>query len=523
MRRRTLIAGGLALAGARPGRAADVQQLRMAVSAAPANLDPQYYTLTPSNMVAAHMFETLVQRNPVAKMGPGLAESWRLLDETTWEFTLRENVRFHDGSVLAPEDVVYTLARVPTVPSPGSFAVYTRGVKSVEVTGPRTFVIHTGEPYPLLPNDLSNLFILPRSLGADVPSTDFNSGKAAQGTGPFRFESYKPGDQLVLVRNPAYWGKPPIWDRVTYRIISNPAARVAALLSGDVDMIDNVPTTDALRLAKDTRIAISQCPSLRLIFIGLDSFRDTPLGDVTGPNGEALSRNPFKDRRVREALSLAINRDAIVDRVMEGAAVAAGQFMPAGSFGYAPDLTPPKFDAARARALLTEAGFPGGFSVVLHGSNDRYVNDGQILQVIAQQWTRIGVKTQVDGTPFAALASRLARFECSSFLLGWSNPGGEPSAALRNVMGTANAEARTGGSNYGRYSNPEVDKVTAASLRTLDDTKRDGLMQDAMRLAMRDTALIPLHLQKNVWATRKGLTYDVRVDEQTLAASVRTA
>ncbi len=523
MNRRGLLAAALATAAARPGRAAEPRVLRIAVSAPPANLDPQYYTLTPSNMVAAHMFEPLVRRSALAKLGPGLAESWRLLDETTWEFTLREGVRFHDGSVLAPEDVAYTVARVPTVPSPGSFAVYTRAIKQMDVTGPRTLRIGTGTPYPLLPNDLAQLFILPRSLGSAVPSSDFNAGKAAVGTGPFRFESYKSGDELVLTRNPGYWGTAPVWDRVVYRIVTNPAARVAALLSGDVDLIDNVPTTDAGRLAHDARITLAECPSLRLIFLGMDTSREVPLPDVTGPNNETLTRNPLRDRRVREALSLAINRDAIVSRVMEGAALAAGQFMPQGAFGYAPDLPPPPFDPARARALLTEAGWPNGFSLVLHGPNDRYVNDAQILQVVAQQWTRVGIRTQVDATPLVSLASRLSRYECSVFLLGWSNPSGEPSATLRNILGTRDPDHGSGLSNYGRYSNPAMDEITTTALQTLDDARREALMQDAMRLAMRDAAVLPLHIQKNVWATRHGLGYEPRLDEQTLAQSTAPA
>ena len=523
MKRRTLLAGAGALTLPRPGRAAESRTLRIAVSAPPANLDPQYYTLTPSNMVAAHMFETLVRRDPESRIGPGLAESWRLIDEATWEFTLRPGVRFHDGAPLEAADVAYTLARIPTVPSPGSFAVYTKGIKQVDAVDARTLRIGTGTPYPLLPLDLSQLFIIPRTLGQDVPSTDFNSGKAAQGTGPFRFVSFKPGDELRLRRNPDYWGTPPLWDEVIYRIVSNPAARVAALLSGDVDLIDNVPTTDAARLRQDARLSIFECPSLRLIYLGLDVSRDVPLPDVSGPNGEVLQRNPLQDRRVREALSLAVNRPAIVERVMEGAATAAGQFMPQGAFAYAPDLQPPPYDPTRSRALLAEAGYPNGFHLVLHGPTDRYVNDAQILQVVAQQWTRVGVKTEVDALPMAGLVPRLSRNECSAFLLGWSNPSGEPSSSLRSILGTPDPARNTGLANYGRYANPELDRLTVEALGSLDDGKREALMQDAMRLAMHDTAIIPLHLQKNVWATRRGLAYQPRLDEQTLAVGVRPA
>jgi len=522
--RRALLGLGFGVA-AWPGLAAGPpgKTLRLAVSAPPASLDPHYYTLTPNIMVSSHMFETLVQRDTESRMQPGLAESWRLLDEATWEFTLRDGVRFHDGLPLSAEDVAYTLARVPTVASPSSFAVYTRAIKAVEVAGPRTVRFKTDGPYPLLPNDLSSIFILPHTLGPDVPSSDFNSGKAMNGTGPFRFESYQSGSQVLMTRNAQYWGEPAAWGRVDYRVVTNAAARVAALLSGDVDLIDNVPTTDAAKLRTDARVAIAECPSLRLIFLGLDTFRDGPTPDVSGPNGEALAQNPLRDRRVREALSIAINRPAIVDRVMEGAAAAAGQFMPAGTFGYTPDLPPPRFDPAKARALLAEAGFPNGLTVTLHGPNDRYVNDVQILQAVAQQWTRVGVRTQVAAVPLANLIARLSRFECSVYLLGWSNSGGEPSLSLRAVLGGRDTARGTGLSNFGRYANPQVDRLTDEALKTLDDAKREALLQGAMRMAMQDTAVVPLHHQKNVWATRRSLRFTPRIDEQSLATSASLA
>ena len=525
LNRRTLLAAAAAAlplaqnAYAQNTRAQTPRTLRMAVSAPPANLDPQYYTLTPSNMVAAHMFEPLVARHPTSRIEPALAQSWRLIDPTTWEFTLRD-AQFHDGTRLHAEDVAYTIARIPTLTSPGSFAVYLKGIQRLEIVDAQTIRIHTGSPYPLLLTDLAQLFILPRSLGTPT-SADFNAGRAAIGTGPFRFAAYKPGDELALTRNPTYWGTPPIWDAIAYRIVSNPAARVAAILSGDVDLIDNVPTTDIARLRSAPQIAIAECPSFRLIYIGLDTFRPIPLPDLAASDGSPLTKNPLQDRKVREALSLAINRPAIVERTMEGAATAAGQFMPKGAFAYAPDLTPPPYDPARARALLAEAGYPNGFRITLHGPTDRYVNDAQILQVVAQQWTRIGIKTDVDALPMASLTARLARNDASAYLLGWSNPSGDPSPALRSILGSPDPARNTGMSNYGRYTNPELDRLTAEALQTLDDAKREALMQDAMRQAMHDTAIIPLHMQENVWATRASLAYTPRTDEQTLAVDAK--
>ncbi|MBE9606054.1 ABC transporter substrate-binding protein [Acetobacteraceae bacterium H6797] len=502
---------------------AKAQTLSMAVSAPPASIDPHYYTLTPSIMLSHHIFEPLIKRDENARLVPGLAESWKAVDETTWEFKLRPGVTFHNGEKLTAEDVAYSLKRVPTVQSPSSFAVYTRAITGIEVVDPLTLRLKTAAPYPLLPSDVAAIFILPRSLGENVASAAFNSDKVAVGTGPYRFVSYAPNDRVILQRNPDYWGAKPEWERVDYRIVTNSGARVAALLSGDVSFVDNLPTQDLAKLRRDERISVVEGTSLRLIFLGLDLFRDTNSPDITGPNGEKLEKNPLLDQKVREALSIAINREAIASRVMEGSSIPAGQFMPQGAFGYDPSIGVPRFDAERAKRLLAEAGYPNGFNITLRGPNDRYVNDAQILQVVAQMWTRIGVKTTVDAQPLATLIGRLNRGDVSAYLLGWSNSTGEPSTSLRAVLGTRSQERGLGLSNFGRYSNPRMDEITAAGLANLDDAKREQAMQQAMKLAMQDVGVIPIHTQKSLWALRKGLSYTPRVDEMTLATEVRTA
>lgn len=502
---------------------AAAQTLDFATGAPPTSLDPHFHTLTPNANVGTHLFGALVERDAQARLQPGLAESWRLVNETTWEFKLRKGVTFHNGAPFTADDVVFTIERVPTVPnSPASYSVYTKPIQRIEVVDPWTIRFHTQVVHPLLPTDLSQIHILTRSIAAHSTTADFNSGQAAIGTGPYRLVSYTRGDRLELARNGAYWGAAPAWERVNYRIIGNDATRVAALRSGDVQLIDGVPTGDIDRLRSEPGIVLSEATSLRMVYLRVDVGRDdSPY--VTGPNGEKLDRNPMKDQRVRAALSAAINRGAIVDRVMSGAALATGQPMPPGTFGHDPALPPPAYDPDGAKRLLAEAGWPDGFGITLIGSNDRYVNDAQIIQAVGQMWTRIGVRTKVEAMPYASFSQRNARSDLSAALGGWSNVSGEPSSGLRALLMTRDLPRGFGTANRSGYSNREYDALVLRGMVTPDDEAREQIFMQATRMAMADLGLIPLHIQKNVWAMRKGLVHEPRADEMTLAMGVRPA
>ena len=518
---RTILAGAafaLAVSGA------SAQTLRMGVGAQITSTDPHFHNISPNNAFASMVFDNLLETDDRARLVAGLAESWRPVGEDSWEFTLRRGVRFHNGSDFTAEDVAFTFERIPTVlNSPGSFRTYTQGVRAVEVVDSHTLRFRTNGPAPLVPTDLAQVPMLDRQTHQGATTEDFNSGRVAIGTGPFRMVSHRPGDRIELQRNDAYWGQRAAWQVVDYRMITNDTSRAAALLAGDVDFIDQVPTTDTERLRRDPRIVLSEIDSMRFVYFAMDHMRDGPSPYITDHDGRPLPRNPMKDVRVRRALSLAIDRAAIVARIMEGAATATTQVMPPGAFGFVPDLPVPAADPEQARRLLAEAGYPNGFRITLHGPNDRYPNDARIAQAVGQMWTRIGVRTQVEVAPFATFVARASRQEFSVFLVSWGSSTGEPMAGLRSVAATFDRARGTGAVNRGRYSNPAFDAMLERAGQELDDRRRETLLQQATRIVIEDAGIIPTHLQKNVWAMRQGFAHTPRVDERTRAQDVRQA
>ena len=481
------------------------------------SMDPHFHNLTPNNNIGAHVFDTLVMKEPGGRIKPGLAESWRVVDDTTWEFRLRKGVRFHDGSIFTAADVVFSLDRIPNVPnSPSPFTTYTKQVTEKIVVDPWTLRLKSAGPYPQMPNDMSTVLIVSSKAAANATTDDFNTGKAAVGTGPFRFVRWQKGDRIELARNDAYWGPKVPWERVTFRVITSDPTRVASLLAGEVRAIENVPTTDLAKLASNKDLAIYRTVSVRLMYLHLDTAREkTPF--ATDKAGKALDRNPLRDLRVRRAMSKAINRAALVERVMEDAAVSTGQLMPEGFFGFTPALKPEAYDPEGARKLLTEAGYPDGFGLTLHAPNNRYVNDEQIAQAIAQMLARVGIQTRVDAMPASVYFSRGSKLEFSFMLVGWGAETMEVSSPLKALLATFSKDKGMGAANRGRYSNPKLDAVLDQALTTVDDARRERLLQQATEIGVGDLGIIPLYHQHNLWAARRGIVYEARADERTFA------
>ena len=495
---------------------AEAANLAIGLGADVTAIDPHYHNLTPNSNVAAHIFDYLVLRDERQRMIPGLAESWRTIDPLTWEFKLRRGVKFHDGSDFTAADVIASIERVPTVPnSPSPFTVYTKQIKEMIAVDPYTIRFRTTTPYPLMPSDMTQVAIISKAA-AKASSEDFNLGKAANGTGPYKLLRYAKGDRIELARFDAYWGGKTPWEKVTLRLLPSDAPRVAALLAGDVQAIENVPTTDVARIKAERGLALSSTVADRLIYLHMDSERDvSPF--VTDREGRTLACNPLKDARVRKAISKAINREALAERVMEGQAVPTGQLLPEGFFGYSKNLKPERYDPEGAKKLLAEAGYRGGFGLTIHSPNNRYVNDAKVAQAVAQMLARVGIVTRVEAMPSATFFPQATDFKFSFILVGWSSGTGEASSPLKALIATPSKEKGFGTANRGHYSNAKVDLLLEDALVTVDDAKREALLQRATELAINDIAIVPLYHQVSLWAMRDGISYVPRTDENTLA------
>ncbi len=485
-----LLALGLALAhGA---------ELRIGMAADVTSMDPHAVNITPNNNIAWHVFDALVHVDADARLVPGLAESWRALDGTTWEFALRRGVRFHDGSPFTAEDAVFSIRRARELPR-GQYASFVQRLVSVQAVDAYTLRVRTDTPYALVPADLDSIFIVSRRAAGGASTEDFNSGKAMIGTGPFRFVRFVRGERVELEKNALYWAGAPAWDKVVFRVIASDPARIAALLAGDVDAIEAIPTADLALLRRDARFRLVQKISWRTIFFHMDQYRDG---------------SPFRDARVRLAASKAINRQAIADRVMEGAALPAGYLVAPTVFGYV-DLKPQAYDPEGAKALLAQAGYPRGFSITLHAPNNRYVNDEQVAQAVAQMLTRVGIRTRVETQPINVYLPKARGGEFRLAMLGWGSFSAD--LALRALLATPNPARGFGAWNWSHYSNPSLDALLERDFAAVQANQREALAREAGALAMADTPLLLLHHQVASWALRRPLDYAGRTDEYTFA------
>ncbi len=516
----TFLAGTLAAAiAATPALAAD---LVIGVGSEATTMDPHFYNLGPNTEITESVFDRLIHHDENLNAIPGIAESWTASDDgLTWTFKLRKDAKFHDGKPVTTADVTFSFDRLPKVEnSPSSFQKYLRLFEKVAAIDAHTLRIKATIPSPNVLHDLEQIAIVPKHLGM-ASTEDYNNGKAMIGSGPYKYGEWKSGDRVVLTANKDYWGTKPQWDKVTIKTLSSNPARTAAILAGDVDVISFVPTVDIKRLKASKDVQVFQRAGNRLLYFGLDVVaKPTPM--VRGSDGKPLGANPLADVRVRKALSKAINRDIIVDRIMDGVGLATGQAMASHFNGTNSNIKIEPYDPEGAKKLLAEAGYPNGFQLTVHGPNDRYPNDEKVVQAAAQMLTRAGIDASVETFPKSVYFGKASKRNFSMYLVGSS--ANSTLDMHTYVLNTWTPDKGLGPVNRGRYSNAKHDALLAEARVTLDPGKYADLMRQAGEIAFtQDQAMLPVLHFVNSWAARKGFVMHPQAGDQTRPMDISPA
>lgn len=468
------------------------------------SLDPHFHNEMPTNSANYNIFDGLVNFDENLNPYPVLAESWTVVDDRTWEFKLRKGVTFHNGNAFDADDVVFSFTRAKTGKKSG-FKGMLSAIETCEKVDPYTVRMTTHKPFPILLRKLSSLRIMDKEYASGM--SDEELGLKPVGTGPYKLVEWKRGQLLSFEANADYFRGKPAIDKVLLRPLTNDSTRVAAMLSGEVQLINRVPVRDVARIKQKEGLNFYMLPGLRLIYLQFDHFR------VKSPYVSGVDTNPFQDVRVRKAFYYGINEDAIVKHVMGGFAEAAGQYYPVAVNGHDPAVKRPAYDPAKAKALLQEAGYGEGFTVVLDSPNDRFVNDEKIVQAVASSLAKIGVTVKVNAIPKASFFPKANGTDSSFNMIGWACPDGDGSSFLDGCIHTYDQDKGYGRYNGGRYSNPRVDALIEKSAGVLDAEERLKMLQEAMHIALvQDQNIIPLHYQVDLYAHSSSLQFEPRAD-----------
>ena len=466
------------------------------------SMDPHSLNETLQLSFTASVYEPLVGRDRKMNLTPLLATKWTQKSPTVWRFDLRRGVTFHDGTPFTADDVVFTFQRAAGEGS--DMKGYTSSFKAVRNIDSHTVEIETEAPYPILPDVISNVYVMSKKWceenKAERPvdrrkGIENTASFKANGTGPFRLKERQPSTRTVVVRNLNYWDKVDTnVDEVVFTPIGNDATRVAALLSGEIDVMEPVPLQDVDRVKSAGRFTVLQGPELRTIFLGMDQKRDELLfSSVKG-------KNPFKDKRVRQAFYQAIDIESIKSRVMRNAATPTALMVGPGVRGFQPDMNKRyPYDPEAAKKLLADAGYPNGFEVGMNCPNDRYVNDGAICQAVAANLARIGVKVNLQTETKVSYFPKILRRDTSFYLLGWTPSTGDAHDALSALMATPTDKGQ-GQFNLGSYSNPKFDELVQKVQSETDQKKRNDFIREAFKIHHDDIGHLPLHQQALAWA-----------------------
>ena len=468
------------------------------------------------NGVQAAVYESLFYYGPRFDIEPMLATAWKQLTATQVRITLRQGVKFHDGSAFDADDVVFSLTRAMAKTS--NFGVYTQGIEKIVKVDASTVDIITAGPNPVLLRQLTELRIMSRDWAEkhksvepkDIKTKEENHAhRHANGTGPFMLKSWEQDVRLVLTRNPHWWGKSEgNVTEIIYTPIKNEATRTASLLSGEVDFVLDPSPADVQKLRAAPDLKVIDGAENRTIFFGMDQFRqELPGSNIKG-------RNPLKDVRVRKALYQAIDAQGIQRVTMRGMSQLTGTLIAPQVNGWSKRVDERyPHDAAAARRLLEQAGYPKGFEVNFACPNNRYINDEEICQAVSSMWARIGVKARLRTLPLVTYFPMIQRYEASIYMLGWGVPTFDALYSLQSLVRSVGAQG-DGNYNVGRYSNPRMDALVERIKKEVDPRVRSELIEQALLLSHQEVSHIPLHNQVIPWAMKKTVNVTHRADNR---------
>ena len=507
-----LLAAGAVLASA-PAAAVT---LRWAAQSDIMTLDPHAQNHTTTSGILQHAYEGLVRYDKDFQIEPALASSWSMTSPTEWRFMLRKNVKFHDGSPFTAEDVVFSFERVKE--SNSSMSIYVNGIKEIKKVDDFTIEVVLDKPVPILLRNIVDFRIVSKAWAVknktekaqDLKNKEETyASRNANGTGSYIIKSWAPEQRIVMEKNNTWWDKAPgNVDEVIYTPIRQDETRIAALLSGEVDLVTDPPTQDIARLRQNNALKILDGPETRTIFIGLDQFSDElKYGSVRG-------KNPFKDVRVRKAITLATDADAIRRNTMQGLSIPAAIIVAPGVNGWSRELDKREpVDLKQARNLLTEAGYADGFEFTLDCPNNRYINDEEICEALVGMWARIGIKVRLNAMPFANFIPKLEKLDSSAYFLGWGATTYDALNSLQSLVRTR-ANGSDGSYNMGRISNPKIDALIDAAKSEADQSKRDAMLKEALQLTAQNYYYIPIHHQVRPWAMKKNVSTVHKPDDR---------
>ena len=469
------------------------------------------------NGIHAWVYESLVYFNSRSfKVEPMLASSWKEISATEYQFNLRKGVKFHDGTPMTAEDVVFSLTRALAKTS--NFTVYTQGIGKVVAVDTHTVKIVLNKPNPVLLNQLTELRIMSKAwaeknnstLPKDIKSPEENfAHRNANGTGPFLLKQWTPDQRMVFARNDSWWGQ--MEGNVTeivYTPIKSDATRVAALLSGELDMVLDPSPQDLTRLRGNDKLRVIEGPENRTIFLGMDQFRDEL------PGSSVKGKNPLKDRRVRQALYQAIDANAISKNILRGLGQPTGTMVSPQVNGWTTSLDQRMpFDIEASKKLLAEAGYGSGFEVDFACPNNRYINDEEICQAITAMWAKIGVNAKLRTMPLATYFPMIQKYEASIYMLGWGVPTFDGLYSAQSLFKTVGAGG-DGNYNVGRMSHPRVDTVIERVKEETFLPQRTRFLVESLQIVKDEVNYIPLHNQIVPWATKSNVQLVHRADNR---------